>query len=145
MAAQTHIEKTTHTWCSLTHTLHKQPIRPLLHGSSREGSRGAHGRMGGGGVCEAMLPGYWWAICRLTYRLHSLICLPAHAHTQPQTHTHCHSCSDSVITPVSDRKWGCMSKAQLAAEWHSPLSHMSICLWFSPAHTATMMSFCIFL
>jgi len=70
-----------------------------------------------GGLQSYMLLGYWWAICRLTYRLHSLICqrhthTHTHRHTHTHTHTHihyselCHSCSDSVITPVSGWKMG---------------------------------------
>lgn len=100
MAAQAGTHNNTHR-CSLAHS-HNQPIRPLQHCSGREGSKGLmRGRMG---VCKAMLPGYWWAICRLTYRSHSLICL-RRAHWT-HTSTVCHSCSDSIITPVSGWKMG---------------------------------------
>lgn len=62
-SADTH--KGTSTMPPHTHSLPNQPIRHIQHSSGRGG--GKRGLMRGWGSCKAMLPGYWWAICRVTY------------------------------------------------------------------------------
>lgn len=64
-SADTHLN--TNMTQSNTHSLHNHPICPAQQQQRRKWG------------CNAILPGSWWAICRMTYMLHSFICFHKHA------------------------------------------------------------------